>query len=56
MFACVFCEISKNTLFYRPPPVAASDKMKFTTIFIMIHESDSWLIHDSLFLIYAGFI
>ena len=25
MFSCEFCEISKNTFFYRTPPVAASD-------------------------------
>ena len=24
MFSCEFCEISKNTFFYRTPPVAAS--------------------------------
>ena len=24
MFSCEFCEISKNTVFYRTPPVAAS--------------------------------
>ena len=24
MFSCEFCEISKNTYFYRRPPVAAS--------------------------------
>ena len=26
MFSCKFCEISKNTYFYRTPPVAASHK------------------------------
>ena len=25
LFSCEFCEISKNTFFYRTPPVAASD-------------------------------
>ena len=25
MFSCEFCEISKNTFFYRTSPVAASD-------------------------------
>ena len=25
VFSCEFCEISKNTFFYRTPPVAASD-------------------------------
>ena len=25
MFSCEFCKISKNTFFYRTPPVAASD-------------------------------
>ena len=25
VFSCEFCEISKNTLFYRKPPVAASE-------------------------------
>ena len=25
MFSCEFCEIFKNTLFYRIPPVATSD-------------------------------
>ena len=25
LFPCEFCESSKNTFFYRPPPVAASE-------------------------------
>ena len=25
VFSCEICEISKNTFFYRPPPVTASD-------------------------------
>ena len=28
MFSCEFCEISKNTFFYRTPPVAASEVSK----------------------------
>ena len=28
MFSCEFCEISKNTFFYRTPPVAASEYLK----------------------------
>ena len=28
VFSCEFCEISKNTFFYRTPPVAASDITK----------------------------
>ena len=27
-FSCEFCEIFKNTFFYRTPPVAASDNLK----------------------------
>ena len=31
VFSCIFCEISKNTFFYRTSPVAASIKrMAFT--------------------------
>ena len=29
VFSCEFCEISKNTFFYRTPPVAASDNSLF---------------------------
>ena len=29
VFSCEFCEISKNTLFYRTPLVAASDVSKY---------------------------
>ena len=28
VFSCEFCEISKNTLFYKAPPVAASELLK----------------------------
>ena len=28
VFSCEFCEIFKNTFFYRAPPVAASEKLK----------------------------
>ena len=28
LFPCEFCEISKNTFFYKTPPVAASDHPK----------------------------
>ena len=30
VFSCGFCEISKNTFFYRIPPVAASEYIKLT--------------------------
>ena len=30
MFSCEFCEISKNTFFYRTPRVAASDYTDYT--------------------------
>ena len=33
MFSCEFCEISKNTCFYRTPPVAASE---------LSYESKHW--------------
>ena len=33
MFYCQFCEISKNTFFYRTPPVAASEKC-LETVFV----------------------
>ena len=29
VFSCEFCEIFKNTFFYRKPPVAASDCLCF---------------------------
>ena len=29
VFFCEFCEISKNTFFYRIPPVTASERKKF---------------------------
>ena len=29
MFSCNFCEISKNTFFYRTPLVAASDMTRY---------------------------
>ena len=35
MFSCEFCEISKNTFFYRTPPVAASE------LFLRIHHWSS---------------
>ena len=38
VFSCEFCEIYKNTFFYRRPPVAASECMKFvqnSTIYLL---------------------
>ena len=37
VFSCEFCEISKNTFFYRTPPVAASG-WKFTCKIILSDE------------------
>ena len=36
VFSCKFCEISKNTFFYRTPPVAASENEHYylTSVFI----------------------
>ena len=33
--SCEFCEISKNTFFYRTPPVAASGYLYLSSCFLM---------------------
>ena len=33
MFSCEFCEISKNTFFYKTLPLAASKNIKSTRLF-----------------------
>ena len=33
VFACEFCEIFKSTLFFRTPPVAASDLTKIVILY-----------------------
>ena len=40
MFSCEFCEISKNTFFYRTPPVAASAFWPYWTATPIIKEED----------------
>ena len=61
MFPCEFCEISKNTFFYRTPVVAASEDYKLT---ISETESQSkwsilnnipnfcWILYSNIFRIF----
>ena len=39
VFSCEFCEISKNTFFYRTPPVAASVHATFKNLDLKIEIS-----------------
>ena len=36
VFSCEFCEISKNTFYYRTPLVAASDKVNVNTPQVLV--------------------
>ena len=36
MFSCDFCEISKNTFFYRTPLVAAFAKKRYYPVFLTV--------------------
>ena len=40
VFFCEFCEIFKNTFFYRTPPVAASVCDAMTNIFLLFKTSE----------------
>ena len=44
VFSCEFCEISKNTFFYRTPPVAASELCLKLFIIMTICSSKTYII------------
>ena len=41
VFSCEFCEISKNTIFYRTPPVAASEILSNVSISHPVKSSEN---------------
>ena len=45
MFFCEFCEISKNTFFYRTPLVAASGRFNFIEMICLtdINQINCWI-------------
>ena len=42
MFSCEFCEISKNMVSYRTPPVTASDSCKFCFSYWALHGTKNF--------------
>ena len=53
MFYCEFCEISKNTFFYRAPPVALSEdntiQSSISVYFVIAWGSYYWILETLLF-------
>ena len=53
VFSCEFCEISKNTFFYRPPQVAASILDHLHIIFPSTPFSDTFFLGISQIVFYS---